>query len=174
MALRNVITMEDPALRKKSRPVTEFNDRIKQLVGDLKDTLSQKEGYGIAAPQVGILRRVIIVIDGEEIIPMINPELLKSEGETGIDEACFSCPGIVGYVIRPQFITVRAYDTDGNEFTRDFSEIAARAVCHEIDHLDGILFVDIATEVYSDTEEYKERRLKGSGEEDKGSPEETQ
>lgn len=161
MALRNIITMSDPTLKKKSRTVTEFNDRIKQLMDDLTDTLTKVEGLGLAAPQVGILRRaVIVLIDETEILELINPEILSSEGEVTIDEACLSCPGLLGSVIRPEKVEVKAYDRDGNRFVREFEGINARVVCHEIDHLEGILFTDIATSVFADDDEYREKKMK--------------
>jgi peptide deformylase len=150
MALRNILTNQDPVLKKQSRQVTEFNSRIGELLDDLKETLDKAQGLGLAAPQVGILRKVaIVLIDDEEILELINPEVTSSEGAVGIDEACLSCPGILGYVVRPEKITVEAFDRDGNEYSREFEGINARAVCHEIDHLNGILFTDIAERVFS-------------------------
>ena len=167
MALRNILTMTDPVLRKKSRKVTEFNDRIKQLMDDLSDTLMKVDALGLASPQVGVLRRaVVVLIDEKEILELINPEIIESEGETEIDEACLSCPGVLGRVVRPQRIIVRADDRNGVEFTRELEEVNARVVCHEIDHLDGILLVDVAKEIFADNEEYWNNRKK-SEEEDK-------
>ena len=168
MALRNIFDMSDPILRKKSRTVTEFNERIFQLLDDLNDTLTKIEGLGLAAPQVGILRRVaIVLIDEKDILELVNPEILEKEGEVGIDEACLSCPGLIGYVIRPERIVVKAQDRNGNEFTREFEGLNARAVCHEVDHLEGILFVDVAQSVHEDTEEYRAQQRKEEEEEEK-------
>lgn len=161
MALRNILTDEDPLLRKKSREVTEYNVRIHQLMDDLADTLRDANGLGLAAPQVGVLRRAVVVVDGEEVVELINPEIIERDGEIGMREACLSLPGLSGYVVRPEKVTVRAFTRDGEEFTREFEALAARAVCHETDHLDGILFTDLAEEVHEDTEEdYEERCAK--------------
>ena len=154
MALRRIFTKDDPVLRKKCRPVTEYNERIAQLMDDLRDTLAEANGLGLAAPQVGILRRAVIIVDNEETVELLNPEIIESEGEIGMDEACLSCPGIAGYVVRPAKVKVRANTRDGEVFEREFEEISARAVCHEADHLDGILFTDIADNVHEDTQEY--------------------
>ncbi|MCL1830265.1 MAG: peptide deformylase [Oscillospiraceae bacterium] len=150
MALRNIFTIESDILRKKSRPVTDFGDRTHQLLEDLRDTLEKVQGLGLAAPQVGILRRVVIVlVDETDMLEMINPEIISKQGEEASDEACLSVPGLQGSVTRPTSITVKAFDRDGNEYIQEFEGMNARAVCHEMDHLEGILFVDIAEGVYS-------------------------
>ena len=151
MALRNILTIGEPELKKKCRPVTEFNDRIKLLIDDLKDTLTNVTGLGLAAPQVGILRRAAIVfVDETEMLELINPEIVEREGTSNIEEACLSCPGLAGYVERPERIVVKAFTRDGEEYSRELTGINARAVCHEVDHLDGILFVDIAENLRRD------------------------
>ena len=153
MALRNILTQEDPFLRKKSRPFTDFNERTALLMDDLADTLREANGLGLAAPQVGVLRRAVVVADGEDILELINPTITFSEGEVGMEEACLSCPGLSGYVKRPERIEVLAFDRSGTDFTREFEGVLARAVCHEIDHLEGILFIDIAELLLEDSEE---------------------
>ena len=152
MALRNIIFEGDPGLRKKSRRITIFNTRIAQLMDDLRETLVDANGLGLAAPQVGVLRRAAVMVDmdNDEIIELLNPEIIEQEGEIGLREACLSCPGISGYVVRPEKVRVRAYTRDGEVFEREFQEMSARAACHEIDHLDGILFTDIAEEISED------------------------
>ena len=143
MALRNILTGKEPALSKKCRPVTEFNERLEELLEDMKETLAESNGVGLAAPQVGILRRVVIVLDDEENpIELINPEILESEGEqTGL-EGCLSVPGRYGTVSRPAYVKVRAQDRKGEFFEVDGEGIVARCFCHEIDHLDGHLFTE--------------------------------
>jgi len=153
MALRMILTGEDPFLRKKSRVLTDFNERTAMLMDDLAETLRSANGLGLAAPQVGVLRRAVVGADGEEIMEFINPEITMQEGEIGMEEACLSCPGISGYVKRPQNIEVRANDRLGAEFTRAFEGVLARAVCHEVDHLDGILFTDLAELLLEDSED---------------------
>lgn len=160
MALRNILTDKDPLLRKKSREVADFNDRIHQLMDDLVDTLRDANGLGLAAPQVGVLRRAVVMVDGEEVVELINPEILERDGEIGMQEACLSLPGLAGYVVRPEKVKVRAFTRDGEEFIREFEELSARAACHETDHLDGVLFTDLAEEVHEDTEEYYEEQRK--------------
>lgn len=155
MALRNILTSEDPFLRRRCREITNFGDRTSMLIDDLIDTLREVDGQGLAAPQVGILRRVAVLIEGEDVIELINPEITEKEGEEGMDEACLSCPGIIGYVVRPDKVKVRAYNRSGDEFEREFQGLPARAVCHEIDHLDGVLFVDLAEKIYESVEEYR-------------------
>ena len=143
MALRNIVLQGEPCLTKKCRPVTEFNGRLHTLLDDLKDTLLDSGGVGLAAPQVGILRRVVIVDTGEEILELVNPELLETSGEQVGSEGCLSVPGKYGIVKRPNYAKVRAYDRDGNEFEVEGEELMARCFCHELDHLDGIVYTEI-------------------------------
>lgn len=156
MALREIRLKGDEILQKKCRLVTEFNPRLHTLLDDMKDTLIKSEGVGLAAPQVGILRRVIVVLEtnvknpGEEyIIELVNPEIIRKSGEqTGV-EGCLSVPGKYGIVSRPEWVMVRAQDRYGNEFTVEGEGLTARCFCHEIDHLDGKLFTERAQQIMS-------------------------
>ena len=159
MALRTVLTDENPALRKVCRPYTDFGPRLHELLDDLKETLIENDGVGLAAPQVGILRRACVVLEtnvpeGEEeyFIELINPEILVSEGEQVGGEGCLSFPGKYGIVHRPQRVVVEAQDRDGNYFEVEGVGLTARAFCHEIDHLNGILYVDIAERMLTEEE----------------------
>ena len=149
MAQRNILTKEQPGLYKKSRPVTEFNPRLHQLLDDMIDTLSTANGVGLAAPQVGVLRRAVIVLEtnvpedeDEYIIELINPEIIEASGEQEGAEGCLSVPGKYGIVTRPMVVRVRAQDRYGTEFEVEDEELTARCFCHEIEHLDGHLFVE--------------------------------
>ncbi len=144
MALRNIITEENPTLRKTSRPVTNFDARLHTLLDDMRQTLEQAGGVGLAAPQVGILRRAVIVDTGEEILELVNPEILSSSGEQDGMEGCLSIPGQYGMVKRPNVVKVRAQDRNGNWFEYEGEELTARCFCHEIDHLSGKLYTDVA------------------------------
>lgn len=145
MAKLNIVKEGDPILRKKSRPITVVDERIKQLAADMLETMRAANGCGLAAVQVGKLRR-IVVVEVEENKPfiMINPEIIKREGRQQETEGCLSLPGKWGVTDRPMTVTVRASGLDGKEYTVTGSGLAARAFCHEIDHLDGILFTDNA------------------------------
>ena len=141
MALRTILTDGDPALHKACRPVTNFDQRLHDLLDDLKETLANANGAGLAAPQVGILRRAVVVVDGEDhMLELVNPEIISQEGEQEGFEGCLSVPGRWGVVKRPLKVRVRAQDRDGNFFEAEGEEIVARCFCHEIDHLHGILF----------------------------------
>lgn len=147
MALRNVLTKEQPGLYKTSRPVTQFNPRLHQLLDDMRDTLSRQNGVGLAAPQVGVLRRAVIVLEtnvpeGEEeyMIELVNPEIVESSGEQLGAEGCLSVPGEYGLVKRPMNVRVRAQDRNGDFFEVEGTGLTARCFCHEIDHLNGIVF----------------------------------
>ena len=142
MALRNILTEEDPTLRKVSRPVTKFDDRLHELLDDMAETLEDARGVGLAAPQVGILRRVVVVDVGEEILELINPEIISQSGEQTGMEGCLSVPGKYGIVTRPNVVKVRAQDRFGEWYEAEGEELIARAFCHELDHLDGHLYVD--------------------------------
>lgn len=159
MALRNIVKIGDPLLRKKSRPVTDFNERITTLIDDMKETLVDANGLGLAAPQVGVLRRVVIVVNNDgEYLELVNPEITARSQETvGAYEGCLSVPDERGYLERPRKVIVKAQDRTGKSFTISLEEMAARAACHEIDHLDGTLFVDLTKELY--TEEELDRML---------------
>ena len=147
MALRNIYTKEQPLLYKKCRPVKEFNGRLHQLLDDMAETLLQANGVGIAAPQVGVLRRAVLVIEtnvpeGEDeyVIELINPEIIESSGEQEGPEGCLSVPGEYGLVKRPMNVKVRAQDRNGEWFEVEGTGLTARCFCHEIDHLEGIVF----------------------------------
>jgi|SRR5699024_2412359 len=148
MALREIRLDGDPILRKKSRAVTEITDRIKILLDDMVETMADAQGIGLAAPQVGILRRVIVIDIGEGPIKIINPEITQKEGEEVAIEGCLSIPGISGDVPRPEKIKVQYMDVEGNEQVLEAEGPLARVFCHEIDHLDGILYTDKALETY--------------------------
>jgi len=157
MALRRILTKEDPMLYKKCRPVTEFNPRLHLLLDDLKDTLAQADGVGLAAPQLGILRRAVVVIEtnvpeGEEerFIELVNPEIVSAEGEQTGPEGCLSAPGEYGIVERPMDVTVRAQDRNGNWFTLSGTGLTARCFCHELDHLDGHMFLEKCQRMLTD------------------------
>ena len=143
MALRKIALEGETCLSKVCRPVTDFNSRLHTLLDDLADTLADSGGVGLAAPQVGVLRRVCVVLDEEDqLIELVNPEIIRTEGEqTGL-EGCLSIPGKFGIVTRPYTVRVRAQDRDGNFFEVEDEELTARCFCHEIEHLDGHLFVE--------------------------------
>ena len=162
MAERNILKRGDPTLNKHCRPVTEFNDRFHTLLDDMRQTLAKSGGVGLAAPQVGVLRRAVIVLEtnveeGEEeyMIELVNPEIIEEDGEQVGAEGCLSIPGEFGVVKRPQHVKVRAQDRDGNWFEVEGEGLTARAFCHELDHLEGTLFVDRASRMLTE-EELKE------------------
>lgn len=159
MALRNILTKEQPGLYKSSRPVTAFNSRLHQLLDDMADTLAESGGVGLAAPQVGVLRRAVLVIEtnveneeDEYIIELINPEIIEASGEQDGPEGCLSVPGEYGMVKRPMNVRVRAQDRYGEWFEVEGTELTARCFCHEIDHLDGIVFTSKASRMLSNEE----------------------
>ena len=165
MALRNVVTEGDPILRKKSREISEITDRIKTTLEDMRETMESKGGVGIAGPQVGVMRRMFVAKPypddkPEELYYMINPEIYEVEGEQEGEEGCLSVPGMQGKVVRPQKIKIKAQDLNGDWQDYEFEDFAARVMCHEYDHLEGVLYTDKAIEVYeakaSDEEEYAE------------------
>lgn len=142
MALRQIRKVGDDVLRKISKPVVKFDERLKILVEDMIDTMYEADGVGLAAPQVGILKRVIVIDVGDGPKAYINPEIIYEEGEQIDDEGCLSVPNRRGPVKRPYKVKVRAQDINGNEFIEEGEELLARAFCHEIDHLNGVLFID--------------------------------
>lgn len=144
MALREVITEKDEILRKKSRPVEKFDEKLHELLDDMAQTMYKYEGVGLAAVQVGVLKRVVVIDVGEGIIELVNPEIIKATGRQEDSEGCLSCPGEYGIVERPDWVEVRAFDRNGNEYIKAGTGLLARAFCHEIDHLDGIIFKDKA------------------------------
>lgn len=160
MAIRNVVVEGDEILRKKCREVTEVNDRIKLTMQDMLETMRDYMGVGIAAPQVGIMRRMFIAEpEPERVYYMINPVILEQSGSQIGDEGCLSVPGMMGTVERPDYIKIEALDLDGNKQVYEFYDFDARVMCHEYDHLDGILYTDKATNireaVYEDEEDFE-------------------
>jgi len=148
MALRNIIEKGDPSLNRPSRKVVKFDERLHTLIDDMKETLIQANGVGLAAPQVGVNRRVIVILNEEnEFVELINPEILESDGEQTGYEGCLSVPGLYGVVTRPMEVTVQAQDRFGESFIIHGTELTARALCHEIDHLEGHLYTEIAQEM---------------------------
>ncbi|MEE1026597.1 MAG: peptide deformylase [Acutalibacteraceae bacterium] len=142
MAIRNIVEKGDPVLRKISRSVLNFDEKLATLIDDMIETMHNAEGVGLAAPQVGILRRICVVDVGDGPIELVNPVIIKEEGEQVGSEGCLSVPGQSGTVKRPMKVTVKAQDRKGNTFEVSGEELLARAFCHEIDHLNGILYVD--------------------------------
>ena len=143
MGLRKILTTKDPALRKVCKPMVNFDNRLFRLLEDMKETLIDSGGVGLAAPQVGILRRVVLVDTGEEILELINPTLVAVDGEQTGAEGCLSVPGKYGLVTRPYWAKVRAQDRNGNWFEAEGEELIARCFCHELDHLDGIVYTEV-------------------------------
>jgi len=147
MAIRQLRLEGDDILRKTAKPVKEVNAKIHALLDDMLDTLHEKEGVGLAAPQIGVLRRVAIVEHEEEYYELINPVIIASEGTQVCDEGCLSIPGYHGDVVRPMKITVEALNRNGESFTVDVDDYLASVFCHELDHLDGVLYKDMATNI---------------------------
>ncbi|MEG0877266.1 MAG: peptide deformylase [Oscillospiraceae bacterium] len=169
MALRMIVQEGDPILNKVCRPVTNFDEKLGQLIDDMRETLSGAEGYGLAAPQVGILRRVFISVDernmdeDEELpedyelsfLEFINPEIISSEGEVVAYEGCLSFPGHNGEIVRPKKVTVRAFDRFGKPFTLEAEDMLARCICHETNHLDGVTIMQLADHFLEDEDDYE-------------------
>lgn len=154
MAIRNIVQYPDPVLKKKARPVQKFNQRLHKLLDDMAETMYDANGVGLAAPQVGILKRVIVVDVGEGLIEMVNPEIVDKKGEQfAPPEGCLSIPNLVGEVRRAQWVKVTGQDRDGNAIEIEAEDYLARALQHEIDHLNGVLFIDIAERVFRPEEE---------------------
>lgn len=143
MGIRKILTEEESALHKVCKPVEKFDWRLHKLLDDMKETLVEANGVGLAAPQVGILRRVVIVDTGEEILELVNPTLLETDGEQKGAEGCLSVPGRYGLVKRPYYAKVRAQDRYGEWFEAEGEELIGRCFCHELDHLDGILYTQV-------------------------------
>lgn len=149
MAIRKIRTEGDAVLRKKCREVTEVNDRILELIDDMFDTMYEANGVGLAAPQVGVLKRIVVIdVAGEDEEPqpfvLINPEIIERSGEQTGEEACLSLPGVFGIVTRPNVVKVRFFDENMEQYELEGEELLARAICHECDHLDGVLYRDVA------------------------------
>ena len=163
MGLRKILTDAEPALHKTCRPVENFDSRLHTLLDDMRETLIDSQGVGLAAPQVGILRRVFLVdvgLDGEEIVEFINPQILETEGEQEGAEGCLSVPGRYGLVKRPYWVKVKAQDRYGEWFEAEGEELIGRCFCHENDHLDGIVYTEVMERFLTEEE------LAGDDEED--------
>jgi peptide deformylase len=143
----DVVLVPDDVLRSKAKPISKINDGVKRLLDNMRDTLYAFDGVGLAAPQIGVSKRIVVVDVGDNLIEMINPEIIRSEGEQTAREGCLSIPEVVGMVKRAQKVEVRYLNRDGEEITMQAEDILARAFQHEIDHLDGILFTDKATDI---------------------------
>lgn len=152
MALRKILTAEESTLHKVCRPVTKFDKKLHELLDDMAETLCDANGAGLAAPQVGILRRVVVIDIGDELIELINPEILETSGEQDGAEGCLSVPGEFWMVKRPNYVKARAQDRDGNWFELEGEELMARCICHECDHLDGHIYTEIAYRRLTDEE----------------------
>ena len=143
MGLRKILTDKDPALHKVCKPVVNFDNKLHKLLDDMAETLEEAQGVGLAAPQIGILRRVVIVDTGEEILELINPVMLETDGEQEGAEGCLSVPGKYGLVKRPYYAKVKAQDRYGDWYEVEGEELIARCFCHELDHLDGIVYTEV-------------------------------
>ena len=152
MGLRKILTDKEPALHKVCKPVTAFDQKLHKLLDDMAETLEEANGVGLAAPQVGILRRVVIVDTGEEILELVNPTLLETDGEQEGIEGCLSVPGKYGLVKRPYYAKVRAQDRYGDWYEAEGEELIARCFCHELDHLDGIIYTEVMERFLTDEE----------------------
>lgn len=152
MALRKIVTVGDPVLTKKCRPVTKFDERLATLIDDMIETMHDANGVGLAGPQVGVLRRVVVVDTGEEDLELVNPEIVETSGEQDGMEGCLSVPGEYWMVKRPNYAKVRAQDRNGEWFELEGEELIARCICHECDHLDGHLYTEIAYHKLTDEE----------------------
>lgn len=156
MGIRKILTDQEPALHKVCKPVTNFDQKLHKLLDDMAQTLEEANGVGLAAPQVGILRRVVIVDTGEGILELVNPTLLETDGEQEGAEGCLSVPGKYGLVKRPYYAKVRAQDRDGQWFEAEGEELIARCFCHELDHLDGIIYTEVMDRFLTEEELYAE------------------
>ncbi len=152
MAILNIVKEGDETLRKVCRPVTEITPRILRLLDDMHDTLEDADGVGLAAPQVGILRRICLVDTGDEVVELINPKIIYENGEQEEVEGCLSVPDVWGYTHRPAKVIVKALNRKGEEFTVEGEGVVARCFCHEIEHLDGKLFIDNAVHIFTPDE----------------------
>lgn len=152
MAIRNIVKEGDEVLAKKARPVTEFNERLHILLDDMADTMYESGGVGLAGNQVGILRRVVVIDIGEGLIELVNPEIIEREGEQEGVEGCLSCPGEYGITRRPYYVKVKAQDRFGKVFEIEGEELLAKAFCHEIDHLEGIIYKQVALRMLDPSE----------------------
>lgn len=163
MAIRQIVTSEDPILRKTSRKVEKFDEKLCALLDDMNDTLKKAEGAGLAAVQVGILRRVVLVDVGDGLLELINPEIIETQGEVEDTEGCLSVPGEWGLVKRPEYVKIKAQDRRGVWRRYEGTGLKARCFCHEIDHLDGIIYTDKVIKKLT-PEEAQNFRSKNKGE----------
>lgn len=152
MAIRNIVKDGDPILKKKCRPVEKFDKKLADLLDDMADTMHKANGVGLAAPQVGILRRVVVVDIGEGVIELVNPKIAAFSGEQEGLEGCLSFPGEWGITKRPDYVRVDAQDREGNPISVEGRELLAKAFCHEIDHLNGVVFKDVAERILTPAE----------------------
>ena len=152
MGIRRILNHREPALHMTCKPVVKFDDRLHKLLDDMHETLEESGGVGLAAPQVGILRRVVLVDNGEEVLELVNPTLVETDGEQVGAEGCLSVPGKYGLVKRPYYAKVRAQDRFGEWFEADGEELTARCFCHELDHLDGIIYTEVMDRYLTDEE----------------------
>ena len=143
MAIRKIRTEEDPILRKKSRPVENFDERLWEMLNDMAETMYAADGVGLAGVQVGILRRIVVIDVGDGLMELINPEIIERDGEQCGVEGCLSLPGKQGYTVRPMTVKVKAQNRFGNWCVYKGSELKAKAFCHELDHLDGVIYTDV-------------------------------
>ncbi len=148
MGLRNIVVKGDDILRKKCREVTEINDKIKTILDDMVETMRESNGVGLAAPQVGIMKRMFVVeVEPDEVIELINPEILETKGLVEDYEGCLSVPGMIGKVKRPEYVKIAGLNRDGERVVYEAEGLKAVAFCHENDHLNGVLYTDIATDI---------------------------
>ena len=152
MGLRKILTDKEPSLHKVCRPVEKFDHRLHKLLDDMVETMQEANGVGLAAPQIGILRRVVVVDTGEGILELVNPTILETDGEQIGPEGCLSVPGKYGLVKRPYYAKVRAQDRFGQWYEAEGEELTARCFCHELDHLDGIIYTEVMERYLTDEE----------------------
>ena len=152
MALREIVQIGEPVLRKKAKKVEVIDEKILQILDDMADTMYNADGVGLAAPQVGILKRIVVIDIGDGLLELINPEIIEMSGEQTGEEGCLSLPGKVGQVTRPMHVVCKALDRDMNEITVTGEGLLARAICHETDHLEGILYKDKVEDGLYETE----------------------
>lgn len=160
MALRQIRTIGDPCLNKVCKKVDEVNERTLTLIDDMLDTMYDADGVGLAAPQVGVLKRIVVIDVGDGPVVMINPEILETSGSQTGSEGCLSVPGKAGNVTRPNYVKAKAYDEEMNEYTIEGEELLARAICHELAHLDGHLYTELVEGELVDTESAQDNKKK--------------
>ena len=158
MALRQIRTVGDPCLTKVCKEVEEVNERTLTLIDDMLDTMYEAEGVGLAAPQVGVLKRIVVIDVGEGPIVIVNPEILETSGSQTGSEGCLSVPGKSGTVTRPNYVKAKAYDEEMNEYVIEGEELLARAICHELAHLDGHLYTELVEGALVDTESEEDNK----------------